>query len=95
MELTASVLGIVEAVAPVNTEQTDHRQEDTHAYAGAALDLERIEVLDVAPAVSAFEKSQHEDSGRRLEDYGIAQLHGVFGEDIASYCNAIAAFGGK
>ena len=64
MELTASgIVAGVEAVAPVNAEQTDHRQEDTHAYTGAALDLEGIEVPDIAPAVTSFEEGQYKYGG--------------------------------
>ena len=53
MEL-AALAGIrgVESVAPVHAKQSDHRKEDAHTHAGAAFDLERIELSDVRPGVT-------------------------------------------
>ena len=48
VELTATLggacIGTVETVSPVDTHQTDHRQEDAHADTCRALDVEGIEV---------------------------------------------------
>ena len=60
MELAAAILGVIESVSPVNSEQTDHRQEDANTDSGAALDLERIEIAYVRPAVSSFKEEQGE-----------------------------------
>ena len=54
MEVTAAVLGIIKFVFPVNSEQADHRKEDSHTHTGAALDMERIDLLDVLPAFTAL-----------------------------------------
>ena len=81
----ASVLlhRIVETVAPVDTEQTDHREEPPHADTCGTLDLERIELLDVRPAVSTLKEAQHEDRGLWLEDDRITELHRELVIDIA------------
>ena len=64
MELAAILLRrVVETISPVDSEQTDHRQEHSHTDSGSPLDLERIERLDVGPAVSSLEESEHENSG--------------------------------
>ena len=46
MELAAAILPAavdgIEAVAPVYTQQTEHRQEDTYADAGGALEVEGV-----------------------------------------------------
>ena len=61
VELASSVGRVVETVAPVYTEHTDHAQEYPDAHTGRPLDLERIEVPDVSPAVAGLEESEHED----------------------------------
>ena len=76
MEVTAAVLGIIKSVSPVNSEQADHRKEDSHTHTGAALDMERIELLDVGPAVTALKEDKCEDGGRWLENDRIPQLDG-------------------
>ena len=91
MELAAAVDGIVETVAPVDTEQTDHREEDSHTEAGGTLDLERVEVADVGPAVTALEEAQYEDRGLRLEDDRIAELDGELVVDVTGI--AVTALG--
>ena len=73
----------VEAVAPVDTEQTDHREEHPHADTCRTLDLERIELLDVRPAVTSLKEAQHEDRGLRLEDDRVTELHRELVIDIA------------
>ena len=47
VELALSIYRIIEAPSPVNSKQTDHRQEDPDTYTGRSLDLERIEISDV------------------------------------------------
>ena len=88
VELTLAAGGVVETVTPVDTEQAYHRQEDTHAYTGAPLDLQRIEIAYVGPAVAAFQEEQGEDGGRRLEYNGIAEFHGELVVDVAGICRA-------
>ena len=74
--------GIVEAPAPVDTQQTYHREEYTHADTGAALNLEWIEITYIRPAVTAFEEGQHKDSTLRLENHRITELKGETVIDI-------------
>ena len=48
VELASAVsVIVVETVTPVNSEETDHRQEDSHTDTGRSSDLERIEVADI------------------------------------------------
>ena len=62
MELTPLTLsGIVESVAPINTQKTDHREEDPDTDPGGSLDLERIETLYVRPAITALKEKQGEN----------------------------------
>ena len=82
VELASAVLGIVESPAPVYAEQADHGEEHAHADTGGTLDLERVEVADILPAVSSFEEEQGEDSGAGLEDHGIPQLDSELVVDV-------------
>ena len=61
MELSLAVGIIIEAIAPVYTEKTDHRKVYPHADSGRPLDLERIEITDVRPSITAFEEYEGED----------------------------------
>ena len=74
MELTLSVHRIVESPSPVNSKQTDHREEDSLTHTGRPLDLERIEIPDVRPAVTSFQEEQRIDSRLRLQDDRITEL---------------------
>ena len=57
VELASAVSAVVETIAPVNAQKADHGQEDAHAHTGAPLNLERIEVAYVGPAVSTLEEA--------------------------------------
>ena len=46
----------VEAVSPVNAEQTYHWQEYTGTDSDRPLHVQRVELLDVAPGIAAFRK---------------------------------------
>ena len=83
MELAAAVLGVVETVAPVHAQESDHREEDTDADTGTALDLERVELADVRPAVTALEEAEDIDGGLRLEDHRVAEFHRKLVVDVA------------
>ena len=74
MELASAVLAVVEAVAPVDAQQADHREEDADAHTGAPLDLERVELTDVRPAVTALEEAEDIDGGLRFKDHRITEL---------------------
>ena len=72
MELAAATLHravliagayLIETVSPVNTHQTDHRQEDTDTDASRTLHVEGVELLGVSPSVTAFHESQTVDGG--------------------------------
>ena len=58
VELAAAIfLGaeyLVEAVGPVNTHHTNHRQEDADTDTGRTFQFERIELADVLPSVTCF-----------------------------------------
>ena len=70
-----ALIRIVESVTPVNTQQTDHREEHADTHTGGTLDLERIEFLYVRPAITTFHEEQGEDRRLRLEDDRIAGLN--------------------
>lgn len=76
MELALAFLHIVESISPVNSQKTDHRQENPHADTGTALDLEGIEITDIRPAVTPFEEAEHKNRGGRLKYHRISQLNG-------------------
>ena len=78
MELALSVHRIVKSPSPVHTEESDHRQEYPHAHTGRPLDLERIEISDVGPAVTCLQEAQHIDGRLRLEHHRITQLDSEF-----------------
>ena len=70
VELTAAlaaVVVLVEAVSPVDTHQTDHRQIDTYTDTCRALHLERIELARFSPGVTALHEGQSVD-GRIASD---------------------------
>ena len=71
MELTMIVarhaVNIIEAVAPVEAEQAEHRQIDTHTETRRAFHIEGVEVLEPKPAVTGFEEGQGIDSGLRIQ----------------------------
>ena len=93
MEVTAAGGAAVEAVAPVYTQQADHREEHTHAHTGASLDLERVEFADVAPAVTAFQEGQYKYRALRLQDNRVAEFYREFIIHITGVAKAILAVG--
>ena len=82
VELALSVYRIVESPSPVNSEKSDHRQEDSHTHTGRPLDLERIEIPDVRPAVTSLKEEQCIDCGLRLKDNRISELYSKLIIDI-------------
>ena len=79
VEMAASVglaaKHLVEAVSPVNTKQTDHGQEDTSADTYRTLHIQRIELLDAAPSITALSKYQAVEVRARTQDEGVAKFH--------------------
>ena len=65
----------VEAVSPVNAEETEHRQVEAHTHAGASLEVERRELLHRCPAITCLGKRQGVDCGRWLEHEREVELH--------------------
>ena len=65
MELRSALRSeyLVEAVSPVDTHHTHHREEDAQTYAGRALHIERVELAGFGPSVTAFDESEAVDSG--------------------------------
>ena len=76
MEVTATLLAIdlVETIAPVNTHHTDHRQIDTGSHTGRALDVKRVEVLDMSPGITTLDKHERIDGGTLGEHQREVQL---------------------
>ena len=78
VELAAAVAcgaeDLVEAVSPVDTHHTDHRQEDSDTHSCRAFQVEGVELLEVAPGVSCLHKCQCVDVGGVLQHQGVAQL---------------------
>ena len=74
MELAAAVYRIVEAPSPVYTEKSDHWQEYPDADTGRSLDLERIEIPYIGPAVTSFKENECEYRGLWLQYDRITQF---------------------
>ena len=55
---TAFALYLVETVGPVDTHQTNHRQEDAHTHTGRTFQLEGVEILELGPGITALDKGQ-------------------------------------
>ncbi len=67
----------VEAPSPVDTHESEHREEEAYTDAGGALEVEGVVVLDVGETVTRFDESQRPDGGVLLEGDGVADFHGV------------------
>ena len=67
----------VEAPTPVDTHESEHREEEAYADAGGTLEVEGVVVLDVGETVTRFDESQRPDGGVLLEGDGVAEFHGV------------------
>ena len=93
MELTVvfacNALDVVEAVAPVEAEQAEHRQIDAHTETSRTLHIERVEVLKAKPAVTSLKEGQRIDGGLRVKRQRIAQFKGVFREHVATSCASV------
>ena len=68
-------LYFIETISPVDTHQSDHRQEDTNAHSGRTFQRERIEVFERCPRITALDKSQTIYRRRRLQQEREVQLH--------------------
>lgn len=86
VELATAVLecrtNFVETVSPVDTHQTDHREEDTDTDTGRTLQLERIEIFQISPSITRFHEYQTVDRRRRFQQERIAQLHRQTGVSV-------------
>ena len=81
MELRAANLGAVgivflEAVCPVDTHQSDHGEEDSHAGSCRLLEFEGIDSVYVAPGVSCLGEGEGVDAGGSLKHDGEPEFHG-------------------
>ena len=80
MELRASgscsVESFLEAVCPIDSEQSDHGEENSDADSGGAFHVEWVEFVDVRPGVTSFDESEGEDGGGCLEHEWVAQFEG-------------------
>ena len=74
VELSLSVLLVVESISPVDSEKSDDRQINPHADTGGTLDLERIEIADVGPAVTSLKEYEGENRGLWLHHDRIPEL---------------------
>ena len=89
MELAAAV-GAVEAVAPVDADEAEHRHIESHADACRVVHLEGLELLDGAPRVAAFEETENVGCDAGAFDDGLAQFEGVAVEDGGTVVGAEA-----
>ena len=72
-DVRSEAIGTVETVSPVDTHQSNHRQEDADTDASRTLDVEGVEVARLRPGITAFEESESVDGGV-AEQEGIAQF---------------------
>ena len=68
-------LHTVEAVGPVDTHHTHHRQINAHTQAGATFEAEGVELADRCPSVTAFHKGYGVDGGSGLEHQREVEFH--------------------
>lgn len=67
-------LGLFESVSPVDTHESDHREEDADADAGRGLEFEGIHAVDICPGVTGFGKGEGVDGSGGFEHKGIAEF---------------------
>ena len=84
----------VETVAPVDTEHTDHRQEDTYTGTQRTLQGEGVEVTERGPGITGFGKSQTVDSARALQhewvaEFGYEAVHNRIGLPKVNHFHAV------
>lgn len=61
VELAATYLAtghFVETVCPINTHQSDHREENSHTHSSRAFHVERVELVCFCPCVSTFKEAE-------------------------------------
>ena len=75
---------VVEAIAPVETEQAEHRQVDTHADSCRTLHIEGVEVLEPEPAVTSLKEGQGVDGSLRIQRERVTQLQSVFRHHVTT-----------
>ncbi len=65
VELTAASATpyLVETVAPVNTEEAEHREIETHTHTGTTLEVEGGEVFNGGPTVTCLSEGESVDCG--------------------------------
>ena len=61
--VSAATIHFVEAISPVNTHQTNHRQEDANTQTSRTLHVEGIELLGVNPCITTLDESKTVDGG--------------------------------
>ena len=59
-----SIIRLVETISPVESHQTDHRQEYTDTDTGGAFQVKRIKILQISPSVTSLHKYQSVDRRR-------------------------------
>ena len=69
---------IVEAPTVVQTQQAEHRQEDAHADASGAVDVNRIEPISSLPGVSCLEESHCVNGGTGVSGKWVTEFRSVF-----------------
>ena len=79
VEMTSAVcaytLYLVETVCPVDTQKTNHGQEDTCTHTYGLLHVKGIEFADAAPTVTALSKDEAEHIGAGSQHEGVAEFH--------------------
>ena len=86
MELALSVGRVIESPSPVNSKKTDHREEYSHADTGRPLDVERIKLSDIRPAVTSFKEDQSVNRGLRLKHNRVTEFNGELVIDVSGIC---------
>ena len=73
MELTTTGSAI-EAIAPVNTNESQHGQIETDAEACGVVQLKRLELGEVGPTITTLEEAQHPNNGTGTFNDGLTQF---------------------
>ena len=84
MVVARGTVNVVEAVAPVEAEQAEHRQIDAHAETCRSFYIEWVKVVEPEPAVARLQEGKGIDGSLRIQGERITHLQGVFRHYVAA-----------
>ena len=95
MELAVVValcaIHIIEAIAPVEAQQAEHRQIDADADTSRTLHIKRVESIEPEPAVTRLQEGQGIDGGLWIQRERITHLQSVFCHNVTAIASRTGA----